>query len=178
MCFIRETQWPHDHGKSACTGSSHPGSRVHMNVASRFKVWLQILCCVLGQDPDVLKGISRLNAGGTIEQHPIQGGLVLPLVTPGYRNWVKLRPDRPLPVMAYMQSTSPYLHVPVYVFCSLMILMFLGQRCIGIRFLYPVYGIPEVEITLARQTTQDSIQKGQASLQLVVLAETTCSGSL
>ncbi|KAJ7360105.1 hypothetical protein OS493_018089 [Desmophyllum pertusum] len=39
------------------------------------------------------------------------------------------------------------------------------ERCIGIRFLYPVYGIPEVEITLARQTSQDSIQKVRQLLE-------------
>lgn len=39
------------------------------------------------------------------------------------------------------------------------------ERCIGIRFLYPVYGIPEVEITLARQTIQDSIQKVRQLLE-------------
>lgn len=39
------------------------------------------------------------------------------------------------------------------------------QRCVGIRFLYPVYGIPEVEITLAGQTCQDSIQKVRQLLE-------------
>ncbi|XP_078349545.1 5-formyl-3-hydroxy-2-methylpyridine 4-carboxylate 5-dehydrogenase-like isoform X2 [Oculina patagonica] len=39
------------------------------------------------------------------------------------------------------------------------------EHCIGIRFLYPVYGIPEVEITLARQTSQDSIQKVRQILE-------------
>ena len=40
------------------------------------------------------------------------------------------------------------------------------KRCLGIRFLYPVYCIAEVEITLAKQTNQDSIEKGM----LIVLS--------
>lgn len=39
------------------------------------------------------------------------------------------------------------------------------ECCLGIRFLYPVYSIPEVEITLARQTNQDSIQKVRQFLE-------------
>lgn len=39
------------------------------------------------------------------------------------------------------------------------------ERCLGIRFLYPVYCIAEVEITLAKQTNQDSIQKVRQFLE-------------
>jgi len=39
------------------------------------------------------------------------------------------------------------------------------ERCMGIRFLYPVYCIVEVEITLAKQTSQDSIQKARQFLE-------------
>lgn len=43
------------------------------------------------------------------------------------------------------------------------------KRCLGIRFLYPVYCIAEVEITLPNQTNQDSIQKGMLLCHSVVL---------
>ena len=40
----------------------------------------------------------KLNAGGTpaVDQHTIQGGVEILLVTSCYRNWDKLRPDGPL----------------------------------------------------------------------------------
>ncbi|EDO41282.1 predicted protein [Nematostella vectensis] len=39
------------------------------------------------------------------------------------------------------------------------------ERCLGIRFLYPVYSIPEVEITLGSQTSPETIQKVQQFLE-------------
>ena len=55
----------------------------------------------------------------------------------------------------------------VYHFAADTTLIF-SKRCLGIRFLYPVYCIAEVEITLAKQTNQDSIQKGMLFCHSVV----------
>ena len=35
------------------------------------------------------------------------------------------------------------------------------QRTIGLRFLYPVYYIPEVEITPGKETSSGTIEKGR-----------------
>ena len=66
--------------------------------------WLGTLCCTfLGKTlyshsaslhPGVQMGASKLNAGGNpvMDQHPIQGGVEILLVTSCYRNWDKLQP--------------------------------------------------------------------------------------
>ncbi|XP_014787242.1 probable 3-hydroxybutyryl-CoA dehydrogenase isoform X1 [Octopus bimaculoides] len=39
------------------------------------------------------------------------------------------------------------------------------EQMIGLRFLYPVYYIPEVEITLSQQTSPETIEKGRKFLE-------------
>ena len=36
------------------------------------------------------------------------------------------------------------------------------QRCLGLRFLFPVYYIPEVEVTAGKFTSTGTIEKGGA----------------
>ena len=42
-------------------------------------------------------------------------------------------------------------------------LFFIFQRTVGLRFLFPVYAIPEVEITPNKHTSGGTIEKGNQS---------------
>jgi len=61
-------------------------------------------------------GTGELNAGGNpaMDQHPIQGGVEILLVTSCYRNWDKLWPDGPLG--SHADFTLPTLQATMYYF--------------------------------------------------------------
>ena len=44
------------------------------------------------------------------------------------------------------------------------------QRCLGLRFLFPVYCIPEVEVTAGKFTSTSTIEKGQFKLLYLSLS--------
>ena len=57
-----------------------------------------------------INGKRKFNAGGNhvIKGHPIQGGVVILLVTLCYRNWDKLQSGEPLGSYSMQTSSLPY----------------------------------------------------------------------